>query len=183
MYIINLESTKSTFFPLSYYVPTALVQLHACNLQNINLQAETWSFTRAWTSIYNFKKTLTLQKAWEESVYTSRTNSSLSTAISDTGYTLDTHWIHTGNHLPGKSTLCSPECFLYFSLAHLCTWISTIAFIYSSGTRRHSEVYKICLVCCGQSLFSSWVQHAKTLRDTRNRFHSWNLPVKAWLLI
>lgn len=86
-----------------------------------------------------FKHKPNLQRAWEESVDSSRTNCSLFAAIAD---------VHTGNQWPVKCTLCSPEFFTYLSLAHLHTWISTITLIYSSRTRRHSEVHKIWLTCC-----------------------------------
>lgn len=134
------------------------MHLHACSLQNITLQAETWSCTRAWTSIYDSNKSLLFKKL-EKKEWTlvgQTVPHPLQFQI------LDTHWVHTGIHLPVKRTLCSPECFPCFSLAHLCAWTSIITFIHTSGTKGHSEVYKICLVCCGQSPLFFMPSHWET---------------------
>lgn len=138
--ILNLQ--KGHVFSPLILCSYSIAQLHACNLQNIHLQGETWSCTRVWTSIYDFRKKLTLQKAWEE----------VWTLVGKTVLYPLPFQIHTLESTGLWKVFCVVQTIIpYFSLAHLCPWTSTITFIYSSGTRRPSEVYKICLVCCGQS--------------------------------
>lgn len=141
MCIINFVSTKSVFFS-SYIMclQDGAVTDVICTISICKQKLQAAQVHRALSM--TFKRKPTLPRAWEESVDTSRTNCSLFPAISDR---------HSGNHWPMKYTLCSPELFAYLPLAHLCAWISTIIFIYSSRTRRHSEVYKIWLMHCGQS--------------------------------
>lgn len=167
MHIINLDSAKSPcFFPsFIMFLQHSAVTDVICKTSVCKQKPEAAQGHGGLSMI--FKKKLTLQKVWEESVDTSRTNSSLSTAISN----------------PVKCTLCSPECSPYFSLAHLCTWTSMITLI--TALEQEGILRFTRFACCAVAslLFSSWVQHVKTLRDTRNRFHSWNLHAKTWLLI